>query len=364
MLKEMYWYCLAHAYWVSPKKWNRLRKKHPEVGEWFSFPVERLAAEASLTPQEREAYLQMRRRISEISEQYDRQLEAGIRFVSMEHPDYPRKLETLQEDAPIGLFVKGELPPGDRPSVAMIGARRCSNYGSEMARHFGKLLAQHGVSVISGMAMGADAKSQWGALEGGGRSYGVLGNGVDICYPKENFPLYMQLIQQGGILSEYPVGTPGKAFHFPLRNRIISGLSDCLIVIEAKEKSGTMITTDYALEQGKDVFAVPGRVGDVLSQGCNRLIQQGAGILVDDEDVLNYLGISQKVKKKSEEKTKMGLAKNLKLVYSGIDFQPKHVDEILENCGLPMQEVLYSLLQLELQGYIFQPVKNYYSKKG
>lgn len=355
---------MAHAYWVDVKKWNRLRRNYPEVGEWFSWSVERLAAEAELTQKETAAYMQMKGNMNAIAENYHKQSERGVRFVSIEHAEYPRKLLVLQENAPIGLFVKGELPREELPAVAIIGARKCSTYGSEMAKHFGKLLAEHGVSVISGMAMGADAKSQWGALDGGGKSYAVLGGGVDICYPRENFSLYLQLQQNGGLLSEYPEGIPGKPFHFPLRNRIISGLSDCLIVVEAKEKSGTMITTDYALEQGKDVFAVPGRMGDVLSQGCNRLIQQGAGILVEDEDILNYLGISQKLNKKSQEKIKMGLAKNLKLVYSGIDLQPKHVDEILQNINLPMQEVLYGLLQLELQGYIFQPVKNYYSKKG
>lgn len=183
---------------------------------------------------------------------------------------------------------KAALPGIDSPAAAVIGARFASGYGREQARRFSYRMASRGITIISGMARGIDGIAQTAALDAGGRSCAVLGCGVDICYPEENRPLYDRLLQQGGILSEYPPGTPPEARLFPLRNRIISGLSDAVLVIEARRKSGTLITVDMALEQGRDVFALPGRVSDSLSDGCNRLIRQGAAPATCPEDLLEY----------------------------------------------------------------------------
>ncbi len=200
---------------------------------------------------------------------------------------YPQALHRIR-NAPRALYVRGELPHGEMPSVAVIGARRCSSYGREMAEWFAGELAGAGVQIISGMAAGIDGIAQRAALKRG-RSFAVLGCGTDICYPAENRDLYRQLMADGGILSEYPEGTPPVSAHFPRRNRIISGLADAVLVIEAKERSGTMITVDFALEQGRDVFALPGRLTDALSGGCNSLIAQGAGIARRPEDILETL---------------------------------------------------------------------------
>ena len=213
-----------------------------------------------------------------VPEQMKKMLDKGIRFVSIEDKAYPERLLTMV-DPPLGLFYRGELPRDGLKSAAIIGARTCSEYGRNAAYSFGRYLAQNGVQVISGMALGADGAGQWGALSAGGKSYAVLGSGADICYPQEHFPLYEKLCAEGGVISEYPPGTPGLAFRFPRRNRIISALSDCVIVIEARKKSGTMTTVDHALNQGKEVFALPGRYNDPMSQGCNMLIKQGAGRL-------------------------------------------------------------------------------------
>lgn len=214
--------------------------------------------------------------------------EKGVRFVSRIDPEFPEKLKNIP-GAPFAIYVKGELPDPTKPAVSIVGARMCSEYGRYMARQFGRGLALAGVQVISGMARGIDGIAQGAALEAGGRSFGVFGCGVDICYPPENKVIYDALLKNGGAISEYPPGTEPVAKFFPTRNRIISALSDVLLVVEARQKSGTQITVDTALEQGREVLAVPGRVTDRLSDGCNYLISQGAGVAISVEDVLDRL---------------------------------------------------------------------------
>ena len=212
----------------------------------------------------------------------------GIRFVSRIDPDFPEKLKNIPK-APFAVYVKGRLPDPNVPSVAIVGARMCSDYGRFMARQFGRDLAIAGVQVISGMARGIDGIAQNAALSAGGASFGVLGCGVDICYPPENKEVYEGLCQRGGLISEYPPGMEPLASFFPMRNRIISALCDVLVVVEARRKSGTTITVDTALEQGREVFAVPGRASDRLSDGCNYLISQGAGVAISAADVLDRI---------------------------------------------------------------------------
>ena len=222
-------------------------------------------------------------------EEEDKKLkEKGVRFVSRIDPEFPEKLKDIP-NAPFAIYVKGQLPDPDKPSVSIVGARMCSEYGRYMARQFGRGLALAGVQVISGMARGIDGIAQGAALEAGGKSFGVFGCGVDICYPPENKVIYDALLKNGGAISEFPPGTEPIANFFPMRNRIISALSDVLLVVEARQKSGTQITVDTALEQGREVLAVPGRVTDRLSDGCNYLISQGAGVAISVEDVLDRL---------------------------------------------------------------------------
>ena len=203
--------------------------------------------------------------------------------------EQPAAGNTLTKAGASGLDISGSsLQYGAAPAAAIIGARLASGYGREQARRFARRLASRGITIISGMARGIDGIAQKAALDAGGRSYAVLGCGVDICYPEENRELYDRLLQEGGIISEYPPGTYPEARLFPQRNRIISGLSDLVLVIEARKKSGTLITVDMALEQGREVYALPGRVSDSLSDGCNRLIRQGAGAATCPEDILEF----------------------------------------------------------------------------
>lgn len=214
----------------------------------------------------------------------------GILFYPEYHPHYPAKLLSIPA-RPFGIFVKGKLPDIRQRSLAIVGARDCSEYGQYVARHFAEKMAQNGVAVISGLARGIDGIAQRAAMEAGGESFGVLGCGADICYPKSNEKLYRMCMERGGILSTYLPGTPPTPNLFPPRNRIISGLSDGILIIEAREKSGTIITADLALEQGKDVFVIPGRVTDRLSDGCNSLIRQGASLIQSPEQLLEELNI-------------------------------------------------------------------------
>lgn len=211
-----------------------------------------------------------------------------IKHYKKEDPEYPERLKNIS-GAPKNLYVLGRLPEEKRLCVAVIGARDCSEYGKYVARELGAVLGKSGISVVSGMARGIDGISQEAALNVGGSSFAVLGCGVDICYPEANRQLYERLKVCGGIISEYPPGSPALACHFPPRNRIVSGLADVVVVIEARIKSGTLITVDMALEQGREVYVVPGRVTDRLSDGCNSLIKQGAGILLSPEEFLKEL---------------------------------------------------------------------------
>lgn len=213
----------------------------------------------------------------DINKSFEKLNKMNMKFVTMNMEEYPKRLKNIVSK-PYQLFFYGELPKDDTPSVAIIGARKCSIYGDNMARLYARELAKNGIQIVSGLADGIDGIAQSVTYDAGGMSYGILGSGADICYPKCNQNIYDSLKSKGGIISEFAPGTPPIASNFPLRNRIISGLSDAVLVIEAKEKSGTAITVNMALEQGKDVYAVPGRCNDPLSLGCNKMIAEGAGI--------------------------------------------------------------------------------------
>lgn len=225
-----------------------------------------------------------------------------IRYVAREDEEYPEQLRNYPR-MPSGLYLVGNFPDPGKKTVAIVGARMCSPYGRAEAIRFGEELAAEGVQIISGMAYGVDSWALHGALQAGGQGFAVLGCGVDVCYPKESYHIYRRIIREGGgIMSEFEPGDGPAAWHFPIRNRIISALADVVLVVEAKLRSGSLITADYALSQGKTIYAVPGRNLDELSRGCNRLIAQGAGIAWDPEVILEELGIVSGSKRARKEK--------------------------------------------------------------
>ena len=294
--------------------------------------------------------------------EYDHLQEKGIRFVTPLDREYPKRLLHIY-DYPMGLYVKGELPDEECPTAAIIGARNCTEYGRQAAGFMGKELAKAGVQIVSGLALGIDGAGHEGALKGKGKTYGVLGCGVNICYPRSNYYLYEAIPSQGGIISEFGPGEEPLARNFPMRNRIISGLSDVILIMEARKKSGSLITASLGLEQGKEIFALPGRITDTLSAGCNELIQSGAGILTSPEDVLEYMGIFHEKKCINREKDQKGLAKIEKMVYSCLDSEPRHIEEIASKTGLSVSQSMDALLELELGGYAVRTAGLYYTKK-
>lgn len=294
-----------------------------------------------------------------------RMREKRVGFCSCENPSYPARLRSIA-DAPCGLFYKGSLPDADVPAAAVIGSRICSPYGADMAGKIAQVLARYGIPVISGMARGIDGISQRACLESGGTSFGVLGSGADVCYPRDNIELYEMLSERGGILSEYPCGTQPLPWHFPARNRLICALADHVIVVEAKEDSGSLITVDFALEQGRNVLAVPGRSGDVLSTGCNRLIREGAQILLCAEELPALFGLTdrkaEELRAKQMEKTEAGLDEEQRLVLSALSRDPVSFDSLLGTLPLGSGKLAGVLLDLQISGYICEIAKNVYIK--
>lgn len=278
--------------------------------------------------------------------------------------EYPKRLKELP-GMPEWLYVIGELPSDDVPSIAIVGARDCSNYGKNMAYEYARILGKAGVQIISGLARGIDTAAHEGALAGGGKTFGVLGCGVDICYPASSYQLREHMKHQGGVLSELENGKKPLAYHFPRRNRIISGLADGVLVIEAKEKSGSLITADQALEQGKTVFALPGRVGDLLSIGCNRLIYQGAVPAWKPEIILeemNWRWDNRNNLVEEGQKNELGLARLEELLYSCLDLYPKSVNLLQEETGLTIGEIMTTLMHLQIKGCAKEVWKGNYIK--
>lgn len=293
--------------------------------------------------------------------------EKKITFVNPDSACYPKRLKTIP-DPPYGLYLKGNFPSEKDKSVAIIGARNGTRYGREMARYFGRELSKCGISVVSGLARGIDGMAHAGALEGNGFTLGVLGGGIDRVYPEENYKLFMQMEECGGIVSESNIGVPPASGLFPQRNRLIAGFSDGILVIEAMEKSGTFITVDQGLEQGKEIFALPGRILDCKSMGRNNLIKFGAHMVTEVSDILEILQLDSKnVEKKIELESlndtihKKSLAPLEKIVYSCLRIEPQYLDDIIIEVKLAPQDVCMILNKLVLLGFVAETSRNYYA---
>ncbi len=283
-----------------------------------------------------------------------------IQKITKEDEHFPKKLRCYK-GMPETLYFTGRLPEEDRPTAAIIGARACSPYGRIQAFRYAKVLSNEGVQIISGLAYGIDGEGHKGALEGKTPTFAVLGNGLDVCYPRANAALYRRIPEEGGgLISEYPPGTKPIHYHFPARNRIISALADLVLVVEAKEKSGSLITANYALEQGKMVYAIPGPVNEELSRGCHQLIFDGAGIAYCPEVLLSEWHISPESQEKKMQKENLGLEREQNLVYSCLDFRPKSIDFVARQTGLSVIEVSRILVELSLSGHISETGRNYY----
>lgn len=290
------------------------------------------------------------RRSLDLDRYYEQVLQGDAHVLTLLDQDYPRLLKEIDQAPPV-IYVRGSLLPADEFAVAMVGTRRVTAYGQQVTRDTSTYLAGHGLTIVSGLARGVDALAHQHALQAGGRTIAVLGCGVDVIYPPEHRQLAEAIVENGALISDYPLGTQPEGSNFPPRNRVISGLSLATIVVEAGERSGALITADFAVEQGRDVFAVPGNVFSPASRGTNRLIQKGAYVLVSPQDVLDLLDLSQVEDYKDARQVLPADTTEAKILQV-MDYEPIHIDELCNKTGLPVENVSASLTMMELKGMV------------
>jgi DNA processing protein len=298
------------------------------------------------------ANLLQARRDMDVAAEWEHVQNAGVQVLTLQDDEYPPNLRQIDTPPPL-LYVRGTLQPNDSWAVAIVGTRRASVYGREVARSLSRDLAASGITVVSGLALGVDTVAHTSALQGQGRTLAVLGSSVDQIYPPENRGLAQAIAENGAIISEYPLGTRPDANNFPPRNRIISGLSRGVIIVEAGERSGALITARFAAEQGRDVFAVPGSILHPGSAGCNTLIQQGAIPLLSIADVFNHLNLAQ-VHSQQEARAAISTDPHEAALLGHLTKEPLHLDELVRQSTLPAPQVAGLLTIMELKGLVRQ----------
>ena len=305
---------------------------------------------------------------AEIDEEIERARDAGIAIVPFTNPNYPARLRTIADPPPF-LYVKGNILTDDDKAVAIVGSRSASEYGRRVARDLARGLVSLGFTVVSGMARGIDGSAHESALQAGGRTIAVLGSGVERAYPAEHETLYRRIGENGAVLSELPIGTRPLAFNFPARNRLISGLSLGVVVVEATEKSGSLITATLAVEQGREVFAVPGEVGSSRSRGAHRLIRQGAKLVESVDDIIEeiapqLLDRTGSATQRAPRVLPQNASDAARTIFALLQENTLQVDQVIERTGMSAAQVLETLLDLELQGLLRQlPGKIYRAER-
>jgi len=344
---------------VGSVRFSRLLKAFGSPGQALGAPLERLRAVPGLGDAVAQA-IHRRAFAQDPEKELTRLDKMGAKVVTVEDPDYPPLLARIYAAPPI-LFVRGDLGPCGQGGVAVVGSRSMSPYGRRVAEDLGRDLARAGVCVVSGLARGIDTAAHRSALAAGGPTAGVLGCGLDVPYPRENLELVAQMAQKGAVLTEFPLGTPPVAANFPVRNRIISGLSRAVVVVEGGLRSGSLITARHALDQGREVFAVPGPVGTPGVEGCHELIRQGARLFSSSQDILAP-GALPALKDPLEQTPvcDIDLPPQARRLLELIGADPVHVDLLARESGLLPQEVSALLVNLELAGLVSaQPGKHY-----
>lgn len=276
----------------------------------------------------------------------------GIRVLTFHDPDYPSRLKEIYDYPPL-LYIRGSLLPQDEWCLAVVGTRRATVYGRQVTEEIVTDLTRSGITIVSGLAKGIDAIAHRSALEAGGRSLAIFGCGLDIVYPAENASLAREIIEHGALISEFPLGTRPKAENFPRRNRIMSGVSLGVLVVEADETSGAMITARLALEQDREVFAIPGSILSPASRGTNRLIQEGAKLVRSYTDILEELNLTT-VAQQLELKEVIPPSDTEALLLGQLSTEPTHIDEVCVSTGLPMATVSSTLAMMEIKGLVKQ----------
>jgi DNA processing protein len=295
--------------------------------------------------------LEMRGQL-DLDAELERVERGGITVLTWDDADYPRNLREVYNAPPV-LYIRGQIEKRDEWAVAVVGTRQASVYGKEAARMLAAGLARAGVTVVSGLAWGIDTAAHRACLDAGGRTLAVLGCGVDVIYPRQNARLAAEIVERGALVSEYPLGTRPEARNFPPRNRIISGLTLGTVVVEADLGSGARITADFAAEQGREVFAVPGSVFTRNSRGTNELIQQGAKLVCDVADVLEELNLTM-VSEQAQARAIIPESETESLLLDHLSAEPVHIDELRRAVQLPIAQVSSTLALMELKGMIRQ----------
>lgn len=289
----------------------------------------------------------------EIGKMLERLDSEGVRVILYTDKEYPSLLREI-EDAPVILYVKGEIKEEDRFSIAVVGSRNATHYGRFVAEKIATELAESGFTIVSGLARGVDTIAHSSSLRAGGRTIAVMGSGIDLIYPAENKGLFDKIIGSGYVVTEFPPGTPPDKGNFPKRNRLISGLSLGVVVVEATEGSGALITARAALEQNREVFAVPGNISSPNSRGTNELIKRGAKLVQRSDDIIEELAQPLRGFIRPKEKDHVELTDEEREICNKLTSEPRHIDEIMRGSGFPMQKVLSILLGLELKGVVNQ----------
>lgn len=297
----------------------------------------------------------------EIEEYLNKLKQDNINIITILDENYPEKLKDIY-DKPQVLYQKGSFLEEDNLSIGIVGSRKTTPYGRWACERFTKELTNLGITIISGIALGIDTIAHNTAIKQGGRTIGVIGSGIDTVYPKSNKDLYKRIIDNGAVITEFPLNTAPLAYNFPQRNRIISGLSSGVIVVEAKEKSGSLITAHHSIEQGKDVFAIPGNINSIYSKGTNKLIQDGAIPLLDIDDILNEIYEFKILKEKENEEKLLDieLSDTEKKIIEVIKEGPTHCDTIVNKTGMNISTVTSVITILELKGLIIESTSRTY----
>jgi DNA processing protein len=352
-----FWAAFANVRHIGPARIARLLTQFGALSDAWQAPAD--ALRLALEPRAL-AELTSARRTIDPERQLEELWRREIRVLHAEHPEYPALLGEAS-GRPTVLYIRGQLLPADARSVGIVGTRRSTPYGRGTTERIAQALAAAEVTVVSGLARGIDAVAHHVALETGGRTVAVLGSGVDVIYPSEHRRLAERIVENGAVISEQPPGAKPDAPNFPARNRIISGMSLGVVVIEAPARSGALITASFAADQGREVFVVPGNVGTPTSEGTNQLLRDGARIVRDGEDILADLGIggtqpaqlALELPATAEETRVLGV----------LGSEPLHIDEIAEAADLPGREIAEALLMMELKGMVRNCGAQYYVRR-
>lgn len=355
---KLYWFWFSSMTGMNAKKQHQLMDifYHPKE----LFHISPNIIEEKLSKKEYGKFLYGRKK-DNIKRAYEKLKKQQISCLMYQEAFYPSRLKKIY-DYPYVLFQKGQVYQEKFLIIAIVGSRYPTSYGLELSKKFSKELSMQGVGIISGLAKGIDGAAHWGAMARTGMTTGVLGCGIDCIYPRDNYQLFYEMYENQTVFSEYPPGVPPHPWNFPERNRIISGLSDGILVVEAEKKSGSLITADCGLEQNKEIFAVPGPVTQTKHEGCHGLIKQGAKLTETVEDILSEFPNFRKTSRNISQFDGKCLAVPEKKVYDVVDLYPKHINEIVLQAGLSFGKTVEALFHLESEGYVKQTHHNIYIK--